>query len=125
MSFFSGSKFVKELSPKDFDGVATWKLKNKGCSVILFYCDWCPHCRAIKDTWEQLGKTVLFMDILAYDCVKNGEHLDKIREDMPELVKGYPTIIFYSKGQPAERFAGDRTYGNLLEMCKRTCQTKF
>lgn len=122
MSFFSDSKYVRELSSKDFDGIATWKLKSKRCSVVLFYMGWCPHCIDVKGIWEILAKKALFMDVLAFDCESNGQHLNKIREDMPELVTGYPTIVFYVDGSPVETFSGERSEANLLKACMRICQ---
>jgi thiol-disulfide isomerase/thioredoxin len=122
MSFFSNSKHVKELESKDFEGIATWKLKSKKCSIVLFYMGWCPHCKDVKGIWEGLAKKALFMDVLAFDCEANDQHLNKIREDMPEMVRGYPTIIFYVNGEPKETFSGDRTEANLLKACMRVCQ---
>lgn len=122
MSFFERSKNVKELKPKDFDNVVTWKLKDGSCGAILFYAPWCPHCTAVKDTWENLGRTAAFMNIMAFDCEANKSHLLKIKEDLPSLVQGYPTIVFYSKGKPMEQFEGDRSQQNLLKACMRVCQ---
>jgi thiol-disulfide isomerase/thioredoxin len=113
---------VKELSSKDFEEISTWKLKNKKCSVVLFYMSWCPHCKDVKDIWEALAKRALFMDVLAFDCEANGPHLNKIKEDMPELVTGYPTIVFYVGGSPVETFVGERSEANLLKACMRICQ---
>ena len=122
MSFFSKSKHVKELTPKDFEDIATWKLKNKECSVVLFYAPWCPHCMSVKDMWETLGKKALFLNVLAFDSEKYQSHIAKIKEDMPNLMQGYPTIVFYSNGSPKEHFEGDRTEPNLLKAFMRVCQ---
>jgi len=122
LSYFSKSKFVKELTPKDFEGVATWRLKDKKCSIVLFYADWCPHCKIIKDEWEKLGEVAAFFEVYSFNCAKYMSHLGKIREDMPELIKSFPTIIFYSGGQPVEAYKGERTHPNFLKACMRVCQ---
>jgi protein disulfide-isomerase A6 len=122
MSFFTKSKNVKELSSKDFEAIATWKLKSNSCSAVLFYAPWCPHCVNVKDTWETLGKKALFLEVLAFDSEKNKAHLSKIKEDMPGLVQGYPTIVFYTNGKPVEHFEGERTESNLLKAFMRVCQ---
>lgn len=121
--YFAGSPYVKELSSKDFDSIATWKLKSKGCSIVLFYLPGCSWCKAVKDIYEQLGRTALFLDVLAMNCEKYSSHISKIKEDMPELVRGYPTIIFYKNGAPVEQFADERTHENLLKACMRLCHT--
>lgn len=122
MSFFTNSKYIRELSSDDFEQIATWKLKDKSCSVVLFYAPWCPHCVAVKEVWEKLGKRIGFMEVLSFDCEKNKEHLSKIKEDMPNLINGYPTIVFYSQGKPVEHFNGERTESNLLKSCMNICQ---
>ena len=123
--YFSSSRFVTELKPKDFDPVASWKLKKHKCSIVLFYAPWCPHCKAVKDTWEQLGETAAFFDVCAYNCEKNRSHLDRIKNDMPELVRGFPTMIIYEKGSPIERVGNtdsERTVASFVSSCMRACK---
>jgi len=121
-SYFTKSKYIKELSPSDFDSILVWKLKSKKCSIILWYAPWCPHCKSLKNIWEKLGKTVKNVDVLAFNCEKYKNHLLKIQEDIPELIRGYPTIIIYKKGDPDEQFDEERTLENLLKTLKRICQ---
>jgi len=121
MDYFSKSKFVRELTPKDFDPRRTWILRRSNCSIILWYAPWCPHCKAVQGVWEQLGKSATFMDVLSFNCEKYKGYLLKIQEDAPELVRGFPTITFYTGGEPTEEYRGDRSLGNLLKACMRVC----
>jgi thiol-disulfide isomerase/thioredoxin len=123
-SYFLRSKYVTELTPKEFEGVATWKLKDKGCAVVLFYADWCPHCKAIQSEWEKLGQIATFCEVYAFNCAKYTRHLQKIKEDMPEMIKSFPTIIFYSNGEPVETYRGERTHANFLKACMNVCQRR-
>jgi thiol-disulfide isomerase/thioredoxin len=120
-SYFTKSKYVKEIGPKDFKEIATWKLKDDGCCIVLFYADWCPHCKAIKDEWEEFAKIAAFMNVYAFNCAKYASYIDKIKEDMPQLVTGYPTIVFYSKGDPTETYRDERTRQKLLKASMRVC----
>ena len=67
--------------------------------MVLFFVNWCPHCKSVKPTWEKAaselnntkvnGKNVRFVSV---DC-----------EEKPELgekynVEGYPTIKLIYKG---------------------------
>lgn len=121
-NYFGGSKFVTELSENNFDERSPHTLKEHKCSIVLFYAPWCPHCKAVKDTWEQLGEQNLFFDVVALNCEKNATHLEKIKRDLPELVKGFPTIIVYQNGEPIEQYKGDRTVADLTKVCIRACK---
>lgn len=121
-SYFLKSKYVTELTPKEFEGIATWKLKDRKCAVVLFYADWCPYCKEIRGEWEKLGQIAAFFEVYAFNCAKYIKHIQKIKEDMPELVKSYPTIIFYTDGEPVETYRGERTHSNLLKACMNICQ---
>lgn len=123
--FFTGddAKFVTELKPSDFEGEATWKLKNHKCSIVLFYCAWCPHCQAVRGTWRDLAEKAAFFDVCAFNCEKHKGHVSKIKEDMPELIRGYPTILIYENGEVKESYTGDRTTGALISACMRSCSS--
>ena len=121
--YFGGSKFVKELGPQDFDPKATWKLKDKECSIVLWYAPWCTHCKAIKGTWEELGKDATFLNVLSFNSEKNKGHLAKIQEDMPELLREVPTVILYKGGEPFEEYKGTSSIENLLKTSMRVCQS--
>lgn len=120
-SFFNGSA-VDELTPEDFDRVVTWKLKQTKCTAVLFYAPWCPHCSSIKNDWIKFAETAVFMNVAGFNCDKYSSHLAKIKEDMPNLVKGFPTIIYYVTGKPSESFEGERTFSNMLKKGMAVCQ---
>lgn len=120
-NMFTG-RFVKELKSNDFDSLVSWKLKSPSCSMVLFYCPWCPHCQAVKETWKKLGRVAVFANIQAFNCEKNKRHLLKIQEELPELIRGFPTIVIYRDRVPVEEYRGDRTFSSLLKTCMRICQ---
>lgn len=122
--FFATKSGVINLTPDDFDEHHLWQLKSKKCTAILFYATWCPYCVAVKDAWQQLGKTAKFMDITAFQSDAYPEHVQGIREEKPDLVKSYPTMIIYKKGQPVTKFGETkRSYGDLLNACMKACQS--
>lgn len=123
MSYFSKSKNVKELTPKSFNPMKSPHLQSKKCSAVLFYSPSCPHCKNVKDVWDELGRKALFVDVLALNCEKYTVHLMKIKEEYPELIKGFPTIVFYKNGIPVMQQPSDkRSYENLLKACKEVCK---
>lgn len=122
-SYFSKNKNVKELTPLDFTPGKAAHLKSKECSVVLYYAPWCGYCSKVKPDWEQLGKKALFTNILAFNCEKYSNHLSKIKEELPELVRGFPTIVFYRNGIPSHQHPeGEREYSKLLKACMEFCR---
>jgi thiol-disulfide isomerase/thioredoxin len=126
-NYFDKSIFIKELTHLDFDPIITWKLKNsKGCSVVLFYAPWCFYCKKIKTAWKTLSKKASFINVYAMNCEKNSSHCRKIREDMKELIRTFPTIIIFIDGNPVEKIGlneNSRSVEKLIEDCKRVCSS--
>lgn len=125
-SYFDKSKYVKELSPKDFNEKESWKLKSNKCTAVLFYAPWCPHCKNVSGAWEDLGKKATFFDICALNCEKYGDYFEKMKEDLPDLKGGYPTMIVYKNCEPSEMIgesSESRTLASFLKDCMRICQS--
>lgn len=124
-SYFKNSRYVKELSASDFQsGDKSWLLKDKSCAIVLFYAPWCPHCKAVKDVYEEFAKNVGFMKVYAYNSESNPSHISTIRSDRPGLISGYPTIHFYKNGEPTVVFDGERSYAKLLDAAMKQCSGK-
>lgn len=74
--------------------------KNTGsghANVILFYTNWCPHCKDTIKTWDSLN-TIEFdpnlkLNYLKIDCEKEKE----LATDYD--IKEYPTIILEKDGK--------------------------
>ena len=80
---------------------------NKTAQMMLFYVDWCPHCKTAKPEWESLkseyegkqinGYTVTFTE---YNCTaetsENEELMNKYK------IEGYPTIKLLKDNQVVE-----------------------
>jgi thiol-disulfide isomerase/thioredoxin len=125
-NYFDNSRYVKELKPQDFDSEKPWQLKKTDdCScMMLYYASWCPHCKDLAPTYEAAAKLSGLCDFYAFNCAKHTQHVNKIKEDMPALIRSYPTIIIYRKGIPAEQFQEERTKEKLLEACMKNCSKK-
>lgn len=125
-SYFEGNRYVKELSPDDFDDKILYKLNEnsngvRGTCFVLFYAPWCPHCKAVKDDYINFAKTAGFIDVYAVDCEKHKEYISKIKEDVPELIKGYPTIVIYNNFLPSEHYENERSTEKFIEKASDVC----
>ena len=128
-SFFTGSKHVLELHPKDYveGNDHPWKLKKAPGeaerSAVLYYASWCGHCIRFKDTWEALYRVNGCMKLCAFNCAKYDAYY-RDRLNFSEAVRGFPSIVFYKGTDPIETYQGtrnppDELVKTMLMFCKR------
>lgn len=128
------SRYVREIEPKDFNPSNVWMLKtdskksDKKCGVstgsgmVMFYAPWCGFCHKLAPAWEEAAKLSGFCDFYAFNCEKHKGHLLKIKEEKPDLVRSYPTIIYYKNGAPIDSYEGERDTQSLLKYCMSMCE---
>ncbi len=90
----------RENIPKDLNS-------NKTATLMLFYVDWCPHCKTAKPEWETLkseydgksinGYTVNFME---YNCTNESAETAQLMDKYS--IEGYPTIKLIKDNQVIE-----------------------
>lgn len=121
--FGAAHKFVDELTPNDFNSEVPWELKDQKCGLVLFYAPWCGFCKAVKGNWESAAKKTGFCDYMAFNCEKNKAWCLKIKEENPDFIKSYPTIVVYKKGKPIKNYEGERDPPSLISLCMKSCTT--
>ena len=77
---------------------------GKEAEIIMFYTDWCPHCKTAKPEWEQVkaefqgkqikGYTVIFTEV---NCTNESPDVEKMINTYK--VEGYPTIKLIKDNQ--------------------------
>ena len=75
-------------------------LKNneeKQATLMLFYVDWCPHCKTAKPEWDSLkteyeGKQIngYNMKFIEYNCTTETPETEELMNKYK--IEGYPTI---------------------------------
>jgi thioredoxin 1 len=77
--------------------------------LVDFYADWCGPCKMLEPTVDQLARetaaAVAKVDIDALQGLA-AEH----------QVRGVPTLLLFSEGEPVERVVGVRDYGTLASL---------
>jgi len=92
---------VKVIVGSEFEAIVKDETKDV---FVKYYAPWCGHCKKLAPIWEELGtfhKDNKDLVIAKFDATANeAEGLE---------VRGYPTLIFYPKGNKAGiTFDGDR-----------------
>jgi thiol-disulfide isomerase/thioredoxin len=66
--------------------------------VMLFYVDWCPHCKTAKPVWtevaEQYEETVTFREI---NCTVETAEIEQLMNKYN--IEGFPTIKMVKNGK--------------------------
>lgn len=116
------------LSEADFDNNGTLTQYSDLDGVILFFADWCGHCKHVKPDFALLSNSLVGSDIRAFivNADKNKNLLAKINAN-PQVwgfsARGFPTIVGYSKGKFFAEYEDDdrnsfRKAASLLEFAK-------
>jgi thiol-disulfide isomerase/thioredoxin len=75
--------------------------------LILFYVDWCPHCKTAKPEWDSLkseyeGKTINGYIVLftEYNCTNESAEVEELMNKFK--IEGYPTVKLIKDNQIIE-----------------------
>jgi protein disulfide-isomerase-like protein len=88
---------------------------KEGKKVVLFYADWCGHCKKLKPVWEKAAEKVnkeekrMIMVNCGDDKKGDSDIMSKYN------IKGYPTIMIFEDGEHKE-YNGERTLDDLLAL---------
>ena len=86
-------------------------------SLVLFYADWCGHCKKLKPTWKECAEKAKENGLTMVQ-INVGEGTDKDKEISEKYsIDGYPTIILFKNGKPIP-YDGPRTEEGFMSALK-------
>ena len=103
VGYYAKSKFVRS-------GFQSGSGKTE---FIMYYADWCPHCKTALPEFEKLSNKPLVVNGLPVNFTKYeaSKDADKVKG---ANVKGFPTFVLTTtEGQTAE-YTGKRTADDIL-----------
>jgi thiol-disulfide isomerase/thioredoxin len=90
---------------------------------VLFYADWCGHCKNLMPTWDSLSKTLPSnkINMIKISCVDKEQQCNGIND-----IKGYPTIIYVDiQLKKKIIFSGQRTAESIIDFINKSNGSKI
>lgn len=79
--------------------------------VVLYWADWCPHCKNFLPVWKQFEKEARSFNlpvlIQTVDCVNSKSECDNAK------VHGFPTVRLYNPDGSFIEYRGNRTLADV------------
>ena len=105
--YFVYNKFLKEGMTNEITSDDVEDHVKSGTKLVLFYADWCGHCKKIKPVWEETANEVNEPELkmIKVNCGEGTPADQKIMKKYS--IDGYPTIIKFVNGK-AQLYQGER-----------------
>ena len=85
---------------------------NKKKSLILFYVDWCSHCKSILPIWNKFeleNNNKRDVKVSKINCDQNADLARKYN------IERFPTILYLENEMVKKIYNGDRTLKSLTD----------
>jgi len=100
----------------DGNGVKNFNDSIKNDSwLVWYYADWCGHCKAMENEWENLESKCDKNKRLNIAKV-NDQYISQLEKN--PNVRGFPTIKLYSNGNEVKDYDGERNSNSFLKFLK-------
>lgn len=106
---------MKFIDVKDSAEVKRYnKIVKSKPIIVLFYAEWCGHCKNLAPEWEEFEKYIMNKNGNNIEVSKvNSDYINSV--DGHRSIMGYPTISHLYKGEHKKDFEGPRTKDGLIE----------
>jgi len=102
--------YLKVLTDSDASKLS--ELINDGDWMVLYYAEWCGHCKTMKPEWDKVVQKLKESGNVNVADVKS-DVIPKL-EHKPDI-EGFPTIKMYNNGKSVARFQDERSADNLVK----------
>jgi thiol-disulfide isomerase/thioredoxin len=105
--YYYKSTLNAQASQTSFQANRDTGSSGKSATLMLFYVDWCPHCKTAKPEWDQLkteytGKSINGYNIVfvEHNCTNDSQEVTDLMDKYK--IEGYPTIKLLKDNQVIE-----------------------
>ena len=82
--------------------------------IVLFYADWCGHCKDLEPIWSEFEKIIKQKPNPKIGVNKvNSDYMSKISG--PKDVMGFPTISYIKNGSKKREYSGPRNVESISQ----------
>lgn len=85
---------------------------NKDKQLVLFYANWCGHCKKMKPDWDSASQEVGNEKMIKVDVGEGTSEQKKMMEKYD--VQGFPTILVFENGEYVSKHE-ERTKKSFLD----------
>lgn len=85
---------------------------GEGEKLVMFYADWCPHCKNLMPAWDEATAEVGEKKMMKIDVGGSSEGEKALMEE--HGVSGFPTIMVFENGSKVSEYSGERTKEALV-----------
>jgi protein disulfide-isomerase-like protein len=107
----------KKCMKEGFEAQASTFKKDLGTGkkLVLFYADWCGHCKSLHPAWDKAA-TEVNTDGIKMGKVDCGDSDDPAHSAIAKKynVSGYPTIQLLNNGQVEKEYEGGRDSNDFV-----------
>ena len=106
-SYISPTMKAKYTANSEHESSDSSSNNSKDAELLLFYVDWCPHCKTAKPAWNEIkseyenktinGYKVIFTEV---NCTEETAEVEQMMNKYN--IEGFPTIKLLKDGQIIE-----------------------
>jgi protein disulfide-isomerase-like protein len=111
LAYFYMNQEGFEAKPTDMDQY----IKRPEKTLVLFYADWCGHCKELKPTWDEAAEIANAKEKRMLKVNVGGKTAEEEALLKKYKIDGFPTVMIFQSGE-GKPYDGERTKEALLKL---------
>lgn len=114
--YWNSKKEGFETSPDSFH-----KDIGSGKKLVLFYADWCGHCKTLKPEWDKAANEVNRNNQIKMIKINVGDSSNAKQQMISKRynIEGYPTILSFDSENNMKKYDNNLDAKSLVSYCNQ------
>jgi thiol-disulfide isomerase/thioredoxin len=100
-----------EAKPTELDQY----IKRPEKTLVLFYAEWCGHCKTLKPIWDEAAETANTKEKRMLKVNVGGKTAEEEALLKKYKIDGFPTVMIFQSGNGTP-YEGEKTKDTLLKL---------